>query len=301
MRVAVTGASGLIGRPLVAALAADDSVDAVIAIDVRPTARRLPNVREVRRDVRDPEIAADLAGAEALVDLALRDHDIRTTVEANVAGSRNVFEAAIAAGAGTIVYASSSAVYGSAPDNPVPLREDYPLRPAPFAYPRTKFVIEDFLADLAARHVDVRIVRLRPSWVIGPGARLLLGRWAYVSLSDFDPLIQVTWIDDAVAAFTAALHANAARGPFNISAPGTVLSSEIAGLLGVRAIRLPYRARRAAAVAASWLRVPGALEPQFVDMDRYPIVMDTSRAASQLGWQARHDARGTFCRLRETL
>jgi UDP-glucose 4-epimerase len=301
MRVAVTGAAGFIGRALVEALVRDERVEEVVAIDLDPVVRARPKLRAVRRDIRDPRVAVEVAGADALVELAFRDHDVGATVEASVAGARNLFEAAIEAGAGTIVYASSSAAYGSAPDNPVPLSEDRPLRPAPFAYPMTKAAVEGMLEDLAAAWPGTRIVRLRPSWVIGPGARMLLGGRVYVSLSDHDPEVQFTWIDDAIAAFTAALHTGTARGPFNVGAPGTVRSSEIAGLLGVRGVRLPHRARRAAAATATRLRLPGALHPGFVDMDRYPIVLDATRAERELGWRPRHDTRGALERLRAAL
>ncbi len=301
MRVAVTGAAGFLGRALVDALSRDERVAEIVALDRTPFAGAGPKARAVTRDTSDPRVADDLQGARALVDLAFRDHDLHGDVDANVAAARNVFKAAIRAGAETIVYASSSAVYGSAPDNPVPLREDDPLRPAPFAYPVTKLRIERLLEDLAARHPRTRIVRLRPSWVVGPGARVLLGGRAYVSLADHDPEVQVTWIDDAIAAFSAALHSPSASGAFNLGPEGSVRASEIAGILGVQAIRLPYRVRRAAATASTALRLPGALHPGFVDMDRYPIVVDASRATRELGWRPRYDTRAAFERLRAAI
>lgn len=300
MRVAVTGAAGLIGRALVEALAGDERVDGIVAIDRRPVVAGDPKVSVVRRDIGDARLGADLSAVDALVHLAFSDHDVRSTVEANVTRSQNVIGAAIDAGADAIVYASSSSVYGSHPDNPAALREDHPLRPLPFAYPLTKAAVERRLEDLAARHPATRIVRLRPSWVVGPGARVLLGGRAYISLSDYDPPVQVTWIDDAVAAFTAALHDDTASGPYNVGARGTVRSSQIARTVGVRGIRLPYRIRRAAASTATRMRLPGALHPGFVDMDRYPIVLDSSRAESELGWRARCDSDEALMQLRGT-
>jgi nucleoside-diphosphate-sugar epimerase len=294
MRIAVTGAAGLLGSALVDALARDDRIEQVVAIDLRPIEPVREKVRVVRGDMRDPGVAADLGGADALVHLAFRDHEVRGSVESNVEAARDVFAAAIAGGARTIVYASSSAVYGGNADNALPLREDDPLRPTPFVYPLTKVAVERLLEQLEADHPHTRIVRLRPSWVIGRGARLLLAGRAYLSLSDFDPLVQATWLDDAVSAFVAVLHAPSARGPYNVGAPAPVRASQIPALIGVRGIRLPYRLRRVAAATATGLRAPGALHPGFVDMDRFPIVLDASRAASELGWQARHDVAGAF-------
>lgn len=289
MRVAVTGAAGCLGRPIVAALRADERVEQVIAVDARrPAGEERPGVLAVERDVRDPALARDLEGADALVHLAFRVLGRGADADSvNVDGSRNAFAAAVAGGARTIVHASSAAAYGCAPDNPVPLTEEHPLRALPpFYYPRTKVLVEGLLDDLERRHPGVRVVRMRPVGTLGPGAPALARGRAFVTLSDFDPLMQFTWVDDVVRAFTAALHAPHASGAFNVGAPGPVRASEVAGLMGVRRVRLPHRALRAAARAGSALRLPGALHPGWVDMARYPIVVDAARARHELGWQA---------------
>jgi nucleoside-diphosphate-sugar epimerase len=305
VRVAVTGAGGLIGRALVRALASEARVEEVVAIDVRAQpGQPVEGVSLVRRDTRDPGLAADLEGVDALVHLAFRVLDRRDAraIAANVDGSRNAFEAAIAGGAVTIVHASSAAVYGAAADNPVPLTEDRPLRPAPgFAYPQTKVAVEEMLDRVAARAPHVRCAWLRPTNTLAPGSPLLLGHRVYVTLRGFDPPMQFTWVDDVAAAFAAALHAPSARGPVNVGAPGTVLASEVAATLGVRGVRLPYRARRRAAVAMRHLGVPGGLHPGFVDMARYPIVVSSRRAETALGWRPALDTAGALRRFAETL
>ncbi|MDQ3742501.1 MAG: NAD-dependent epimerase/dehydratase family protein, partial [Actinomycetota bacterium] len=50
------------------------------------------------------------------------------TRDINLEGSRNVFEAAVAAGVKRLVYTSSVAAYGFHEDNPVPLGEEVPTR-----------------------------------------------------------------------------------------------------------------------------------------------------------------------------
>ena len=280
----MTGARGRIGKAVVALLAADDRIEDVVAIDLRPgDGSPAQGVREVVRDTRDPALARDLDGAGALVHLAFRVLDPRDVESVNVDGSRNAFDAALGAGVDTIVHASSGAVYGAHPDNRVPLREDDPLRPAGFAYPQTKLRVERMLSQLAG---EARVVVLRPTTVLGPGAPLLLGRSAHVRLSDFDPPQQFTWVDDVAAAFALALH-SAASGTFNVGAAGTVRTSDVARVLGVRDVRLPYRLRRG---LASITRRAGGLHPGFVEMARYPIVVDASRARAELGWSAQLDS-----------
>jgi nucleoside-diphosphate-sugar epimerase len=291
VRVAVTGAGGYLGRPLVGALARDERVDAVVAVDLR-TPPGGEKVEPVRRDVRDPAIEQDFRSADAVVHLAAVVLGRGNGAESvNVDGSRNVFAAAERAGVQTIVHASSAAAYGCSSDNHVPFTEDSPLRPVPpFYYPQTKVAVEGLLDELERRRPDLRIVRLRPVSNLGPGAPVMLLGRAFVTLSDFDPPIQFVWIDDTVAAFTAALHGSA-RGAFNVGAPGQVRSSEVAERLGVRSLRVPWRLARLAAGAGSALRLPGGLHPGWADMGRYPIVVDTSRAERELGWRASCDSR----------
>ena len=291
MRVAVTGAGGYLGRPLVDALAADERVDSVVAIDLRPPPRR-DGVEPVVRDVRDAELVRDLEGADALVHLAAVVLGRGAGAwSVNVDGSRNAFDAAEQAGVGAIVHASSAAAYGSVPDHDHdgPLTEQHPLRPEPrFYYPQTKVAAEEVLDEFEARRPDVRVVRMRPVANLGPGAPVILGGRAFLTLSDFDPLIQFVWVDDTVEAFRAALHASVS-GAFNVGAPEPVRTSEVAGLLGTRRVRVPHRVARMAARVGSALRAPGGLHPGWADMARYPLVVDTSRAQRELGWRASCD------------
>jgi nucleoside-diphosphate-sugar epimerase len=147
----------------------------------------------------------------------------------------------------------------------------------------------------------MRIVRMRPVATLGPGAPRIASGRTFVTLSDFDPLMQFTWIDDVVGAFVAALHTPGASGAFNVGAPRPVQASHIARLMGVRRVRLPYRVLRGAARLADRLRLPGALDPGWVDMTRYPIVVDTARAERELGWRAGCDCAAVLRRYGELL
>ena len=305
MRVAVTGAAGYLGRPIVAALAHHPRVEEVRAIDIRPPREggHEPGVCWSARDVRDPALARDLDGIDALIHLAFRVLGRgQDASEVNVEGSRAAFAAALSAGVRTIVHASSAAAYGSAPDNPIPLSEDSPLRPLPpFYYPQTKIAVERILDDLQRGHPEVRFVRMRPVSTLGPGAPSVLNGRALIWPGGFDPLMQFTWIDDVVGAFVAALERPGASGAFNVGAPDPVPLSAVGALAGVRSIRVPYRTLRAAARLACLLRAPGALHPGWVDTARYPIVVDTARAARELGWRATVDCSTALRRYGELL
>ncbi|TMM07682.1 MAG: hypothetical protein E6G00_13635 [Actinobacteria bacterium] len=88
MRVAVTGAGGYLGRPIVEALAGDERVDSVVAIDLRPP-DAAPGVEPLKRDVRELQ-PADLADVDVLVHLAARVLGRgKDAWSVNVDGSRN--------------------------------------------------------------------------------------------------------------------------------------------------------------------------------------------------------------------
>ncbi|QHC57579.1 NAD(P)-dependent oxidoreductase [Rathayibacter sp. VKM Ac-2760] len=106
-RILVTGGSGLIGRPTVAALQAAGAV-----VTVLDRAAAEADVRSIVGDVTDPAVLAEaVAGQDAVVHLGgyagLGMADAVETYRVNAVGSFAVFAAAGAAGVAKVVYASS--------------------------------------------------------------------------------------------------------------------------------------------------------------------------------------------------
>jgi nucleoside-diphosphate-sugar epimerase len=151
-RVAVTGASGFIGRHLVEHLAA-----------------RGATVVGVRRPFDPRALLEALRGADAVVHLAgvvsaLREQDY---ISANVDGTRTVAEAARSLGL-PLINISSLAAAGPAPPR-APRSEDDPAGPIN-AYGRSKLEGERAIARLDG----LRWTTLRPGVVYGPRDRALL-------------------------------------------------------------------------------------------------------------------------------
>lgn len=166
----IIGGSGFIGTSLARRLAA--AGQAFRILDIRPS-RSFPD-HATRVDIRDlPALTAAVAasGADCLIHLAaVHRDDIRPLSlydEVNVAGTRNVCAAATAAGISRIVFASSVAVYGFAPEG---TDETGPI--APFnAYGRTKAEGEDALRAWQAAAPGRALTLIRPTVVFGPGNR----------------------------------------------------------------------------------------------------------------------------------
>jgi nucleoside-diphosphate-sugar epimerase len=152
VKVAVTGATGFIGRHLVEHLAARG--DAVVPIG-RPLERAI--------------VARALGGADAVVHLAgiVSTLDESQFFAVNVDATREVAEAAASTGT-RLVYVSSLAAAGPAPPD-APRTEDD--APAPItAYGRSKLEGERVIE----RTAGLRWLTLRPGVVYGPRDRALL-------------------------------------------------------------------------------------------------------------------------------
>jgi nucleoside-diphosphate-sugar epimerase len=179
LTVAVTGPTGEIGLALLAELERSDAVGEVRGMARRPFDPGTEGWEKVsyrRGDILDRgSLAALFDGADVAVHLAFAIFGGREeTRRVNLEGSRNVFEAAIAAGVQRLVYASSVAAYGFHPENPLPLTEEIPARGSEgFYYSAQKAELEATLEGiLEGSGVDAYV--FRPCIVAGPGARMLI-------------------------------------------------------------------------------------------------------------------------------
>src|SRR4249919_2801054 len=178
--IAVTGAAGLVGQPLLQVLSDHPDVTRVVGLDVREPARRPRGSEFHRVDIAGTRLAPLLEGIDVIVHLAgvvdpIPDEALMARV--NVGGTRQVLDAAAAVGAKRIVRVSSATVYGAWANNPTPLSEDVALRPNPKFSPAVQGAeVERLLAEWHRDHPDVVTTTLRAAPVVGPGAERLPAR-----------------------------------------------------------------------------------------------------------------------------
>jgi nucleoside-diphosphate-sugar epimerase len=213
--VLVIGASGFIGRRIVAALAATHWARPIAASRNIGRVDFGPGVERIALDATDPtRLASAIKSTHAVVScLAGSAHDI-------VASGDALFEAVSDTPAPPrVVYLSSIAAYGSASGS---VDESFPLRGDLDDYGAAKATVEGRAAHLA------NVVRLRPGIVYGPEsswwsdriARLLVRR----RLGDLGPdgmgICNTVHVDDVVTATLRAIETPAAAGEaFNLGSP----------------------------------------------------------------------------------
>ena len=325
LTVAVTGPTGEIGRSLLAALERSDKVARVLGMARRPfdpAERGWTKVEYRRGDVLDrATVDALVADADVVVHLAfIIFGDREETRTVNLQGTRNVFEAAVAAGTPRLVYTSSVSAYGFDPAGPEILTEDVePRGTADFYYSAQKAELEGLMHELLDG-TDIEQYVFRPCIVGGRDAPALVddvvrrfqvgGRFpverelvkrvpsASPVLPDAGTVFQLVHHDDCADALVAAIEGKGTPGVYNLAGSGTVSMPDIARELGWRTVPLPGLAVKTATELVKRL---GSVLPQefaWVNIARRSVVMDTAKARHELGWKPRHAATDV---MRETI
>jgi UDP-glucose 4-epimerase len=304
MIVAVTGPTGDIGRALLRRLDADPLVTKVLGMARRPfdpASHGLEKTEYRQGDVLDRDAVQALAGeADVLVHLAFIIVGGREeTRSVNLEGSRNVFEAA--RGMKRLVYTSSVAAYGFHSENPQPLTEDVPARGSDaHYYSAQKAELEETLRE-ALEGAGTEAYVLRPCIVAGGDALALVE--AFPSLLRKSPVgpvlpdpgtpFQLVHTEDVALALAAAVRGEGEPGIYNLAGAGTISVADLARAFGWHSLPVPWAGVAATAVVTGKLPL---MPPQvsWLNALRVPVVMDTTRAREQLGWQPQHDTQAVL-------
>jgi dihydroflavonol-4-reductase len=212
VRVCLTGATGFLGRQVLARLAAAGHEVTALVLpddDAAPIADHVAHL--VRGDVADPRAVGDaIAGAEVVFHLAgLVSAQARSRAaleHVNVRGARVVAEAAVRAGVSRLVHCSSVGVYG-VPAVGSTTDERTPPRPLN-AYQASKLAGEHAVAGAVAGSGTATVLA-RPTALYGPGDRGTLALFRAVArgririVGDGANPCQLTHADDAAALLVA--------------------------------------------------------------------------------------------------
>ncbi|MEV0621950.1 NAD-dependent epimerase/dehydratase family protein [Nonomuraea sp. NPDC050404] len=238
MYAVVTGAAGFIGSHLCADLLA--SGDDVLGIDAftdhYDPARKednlsglldRPNFRLLRRDLLSTPLRELFAGADVIYHLAgrpgvrARPRDFPRYLADNVNATHKLLQAAMEGGAGKVVYASSSSVYGDTRGSPA----TETMRPRPMSpYGVTKLAAEHLcelyrtahaLPTVSLRLFTVYGLRQRPDMAFARLTAAALHGGCFPLYGDGDQTREFTHVSDVVTAMRAAA-ASAFTGVANI-------------------------------------------------------------------------------------
>jgi uncharacterized protein (TIGR01777 family) len=244
VRVAVTGATGTIGRALVEALLERGDAVTVLSRDVARATETLPDTHAVewRDPTSQPAPAEALNGRDAVVHLAGEPIAQRWSADAKrrirdsrELGTRNLVAGLMAADPRPRVLVSQSGIdyYGAHGDEPID--ESYP--PA----------AGEFLADVvvaweresrAAEELGIRVVNTRTGMVLSATGGALEKMLPPFKLGVGGPVAggkqYLSWVhlDDVVGVLLRAIDDESISGAVNVTAPEPVTNKEFSRTLG---------------------------------------------------------------------
>ncbi len=175
MLALITGATGFVGSHLLRTwLAAGHAARVLYRSQAKLDALRDLDYEAVQGDLDDAAaLRTACAGCDIVFHVAAKadywkDSDRAALWRINVEGTRNLLEAAGAAGVRRVIFTSSASAIGMRPGRELSDESDaFNLRPEQFYYAYTKAEAEKVAAEFLADGLD--IVTLNPVVVIGPG------------------------------------------------------------------------------------------------------------------------------------
>ena len=278
--VLVTGAAGFIGSHLSEALLALghpvrglDSLAAHYSRELKQLnlagALSHPEFSFHERDLLDPGLGELVEGAEFVFHLAARPgvrdswHDFDDYAHSNILGTKALLDACVGRDV-KVVYASSSSVYGNAPE--LPVTEDSPTAPIS-PYGATK-VMTEVMAGAYRRAHGLDLVGLRYFTVYGPRQRPDMGLARFIEAAvegrrlpiygDGRQLRDFTYVGDVVDATVAAAQRAGGSSIYNVASsnprPLLEVLEELGEALGC-ALALDFEDSKLGDVRDTWASI----------------------------------------------
>ena len=310
--VAVTGASGYIGTSLLQNLEEEGAQRKLVTIDINPLPFPIHNITVHRQDVTESiEDVLRRNRVTTLVHLAFisrrgrNRREVASIRQANLDALKAVLDSCLRARVRHFIYLSSHTVYGAHEDNPIPLTDAAPLRPAPdFPYGYDKFLAEQMIGEFAQEHQRMTVTVLRPCIVLGPTAantvtKAFFRPWL-LGVLDYDPPLQFLYEDDLARVLTIIIE-RGLPGVFNVAGEGVVFYREMAKMIKSKLVSLPPLLAYPL-VQLTWkLGIQRESTSCGLDLVRYPMVLDTGglhRATGYRFWHTSSEALSAYANSR---
>lgn len=299
--IAITGVSGYAASGLLSLLEADDDIEKIIGIDVRPWKGGFSKVDFFRDDIRSPEIGDILKKADVVCHLSFAGQEVRDRQAAehiNINGVKNILSACEKYCIKKIIIGGCSSVYGVLP----PLGHQHSEgdavlgKPADNYFTSTAVKLEAVVDEFIRSHPDIQVTIMRISSVIGPHIDNMLEKAFSMQFSitcpDNGRSIQFIHEDDLGRALLAAIE-NDIAGVYNAAADDAMPLKSCFAQAGVKMISLPGRLSEFLAdLGFNLLIFPFGKD--YIRLLNKSICVSNEKLKSATGWQPAYDSETAF-------
>lgn len=297
--ILVTGAAGALARRVIRLLVARHRV---IAVDFRRQVECTDAAASYQLDVhtrgfedvfRQHKIDTVMHIGRVFAHEQSRQH----RYNANVLGSKRLFELSRKYGVRQLIVHSTYFVYGAARFNPALMDEETPLKASAVTHDLVDAVeLENLTQIYLRKYPELNITLLRPCNILGPGVRnslsLLLSRAVAPVIVGHSPLMQFLHVDDMAHALVLAQQGNR-PGIYNVAPAESVPYQAAVVQSGCRRLPvvLPGSLPR---LLRSVMNRNAYFPPYLINYLKYPVVIDGSLFADTFDWQPVHTAAEIF-------
>ncbi len=305
MKIGITGISGYLGTLLSKQLVKNDLVESITGIDLKEPSFRHEKIKFVRCDIRDKAIVQALKGCDTVVHLTFIVQEIKDkklTYDINLNGTKNLLDACSINKPRKLVIASSVAAYGCVDRSEV-ITEDSELRGNRGSYySDTKRIVEGMLDEFEKKNPGMVVTRMRPSIFCGKNVNnfftdtVKLPVITYVKGNQYG--LPLVYEGDVAGAFYKVIIEDH-PGAFNLHA-GMLSVERMSGILGKRAVGIPYRLARVIADLGFMLGMT-KFSSHWVELGRYPMNISSAKAETNLHWKPTKTAEQAFIEMVDSL
>jgi UDP-glucose 4-epimerase len=302
-KIVVTGAAGYIAAKFLRKLNEQGGAGDVVGLDIKLPDNPIEGVKYRIGDMLSPDWSTIIEeeNPDVLVHLAFvvdPMHDESLMHRINVEGTKNTFEAAIAAGVRHLLCLSSATAYGAFADNPLPLTEESPIRGdlCDFQYAKDKGILEHYCRDFARENPSCKLSIVRPVIVYGPSVENYLSRFIYAFpvvplVGGGNTPVQFVHEDDVAGVMVRILEQELG-GAFNVAGTEWMTLREVCRLAKRPAIAVP-RSILKALITLLWKLGSHRVEtpPSIIDFLEHPWVVNTDRVREELGYRMQYSSR----------
>lgn len=298
--VLVTGAGGALAKRVIARLHPHCNV---VAVDFRrkvETEAGIPSYRvdTQKRDFEDIFVKHKIDAVIHIGRIFAHEQTRMNRYNANVLGSKRLFDLCLKYGVGQVLVHSTYFVYGASPYNPALLDEDHPLKASEVTMDLVDSVELESLANIYLwKHPALNITILRPCNVLGPGVRnsmsLLLSRPYTPVLMGFSPMMQFLHVDDMADALVLAYSKNK-PGIYNVAPEDYVPFQRAVEECGCKTLPILSIPPALPKLVSSLLNWNAFFPPYLINYFKYPVILDGRLFAKTFGFSPKRNAHDIF-------